>query len=184
MSWLEKICSNMKRVAIDVGHARRTGAAGYGLQEHECCVRIAEALRGWLDVAGVAAEVVDFPQLSNSADLVATVNAVNAGDFDLCVSLHCDCADNELARGAHVCYVSSAGSRAARAIAAEVCVLSPGRANKTVQRADLYVLRKTKCPAVLVECGFLSNAHDAYVLRHGADKLAAAIGRGVVAFLG
>jgi N-acetylmuramoyl-L-alanine amidase len=60
-----------------------------------------------------------------------------------------------------------------------LCPIMPGRANRTVRRGDLYVLNNTRCPAVLVECGFLTNSRDADMLRHEAYRIARAIAAGV-----
>lgn len=166
------------KIAIDIGHARGTGATGNGLQEHEVCVALGRLLAEYLGNSN-AVEVLDFPGLSNAGDLRETVAAVNAGQFDLCVSLHCDASQNAAARGAHVIYVSAAGERYAEAIAQHLCPIMPGRANRTVRRGDLYVLNNTRCPAVLVECGFLTNSRDADMLRHEAYRIARAIAAGV-----
>lgn len=171
------------KVAIDIGHARCTGARGNGLQEHAVCEGIAQLLRGELEGEGVRAEVIDFPGLTNSGDLAETVRAVNAGEYELCVSLHCDSATNGSARGAHAIYVSGAGKRAAEAIARHLCPIMPGRAERVVKRTNLYILNKTRCAAVLVECGFLTNAHDADKLRWKKGDIAKAIARGILDYL-
>ena len=67
-----------KHIIIDIGHARNTGAVGCGLQEHTRCGQIAGHLRAKLEDAGYKVTVLDFPDKSNRADLVATVKAANA----------------------------------------------------------------------------------------------------------
>lgn len=168
------------KIAIDIGHARATGATGNGLQEHEVCTRLALLLAAELRAVATV-RVVDFPQLSNGGDLRETVRDINAWGADLSVSLHCDASQNATARGAHVIYTSAAGGEVSAEIAARLCPLMPGRANRTVKRRDLYVLNNTHCPAVLVECGFLTNSKDADMLRHELPRLARAIAAGVQA---
>ncbi len=53
--------------------------------------------------------------------------------------------------------------------------------NRGVRRRGFYVLRKTTIPAVLVECGFLTNATEANYAQSSAyqQKLAEEIGRGI-----
>lgn len=167
------------KVAIDIGHARGTGSSGNGLQEHEVCTRIAAELLHELGAAGIIADVVDFPGLSNGADLVKTAEAINSGGFDMSVSLHCDAASNSSAKGAHVIYTSAKGKTIAEQIAKHICPLMPGRANKTVKRGNLYILNNTRCPAVLVECGFVTNREDADMLKNGTGAIARAISEGV-----
>ena len=176
---------NMKKIAIDVGHADGSGARGNGLEEHAMCMVIAEELKECLEgfrLQRFSAEVIDFPEKGNSGDLVATVKAVNAGGYDACVSLHMDASDNDAARGAHVCYVSSNGKRMAKEIALRLCGQLPGRAKQVVQRTDLYVLRKTQPVAVLVECGFITNYGDAKWVKEHVTEVARAIALGVAAY--
>ncbi len=172
----------MMKIAIDIGHARMTGARGCGQEEHAVCADIAAALADCLAARGHVCHVLDFPELSNRDDLVATVRAINAGGFDCSVSLHCDASDNAAAKGAHVCYVSERGEKLARAIASELCALLPGRAQQVVRRGDLYVLRHTVCPAVLVECGFITHAFDCHMVTRRKDAVADAIAQGVAAY--
>ena len=193
----------MKRVAIDVGHARNTGARGNGYEEHELCARLAAELKKELEGSGdfsIEADVIDFPDFSNTGDRSATVRAVNSGKYDLLVSLHMDASDNKNARGAHVCYNrtykadgsfvdSSGGKRCAEEIAMRLCPQLPGRANTTQARPDrqrklssLEVLRETRPVAVLVECGFVTNAGDAEWVEKHPDKVALSIALGIASF--
>ena len=175
----------MFRVAIDVGHARRTGAKGCGYDEHELCKGVAAELKAALErfeVDAFEADIVDFEDLSNGADLSATVKAVNAGNYDVSVSLHMDHDDSPQPHGAHVCYVSAAGKRLAKEIALRLCPQLPGRAEQVRRRPGLYVLRKTKPVAVLVECGFISNEGDAQWVAENPERVALSIALGVAAW--
>lgn len=167
------------KVAIDIGHARMTGARGNGREEHAVCADIAAELADELAARGHVCHVVDFPELSNRDDLVATVREINSLEPDVSISLHCDASDNPAARGAHVCYVSERGEKLARAIASELCALLPGRAQQVVRRGDLYVLTHTMCPAVLVECGFITHAYDCHIVTQRTEAVADAIAQGV-----
>ena len=170
------------KVAIDVGHASGTGARGNGLEEHEECTGIARHLHQALTARGIESVIIDNPQLGNREDLNEAIREVNAGDYELAVSLHCDCSDNASARGAHVCYVSSAGARCAALIAEPLCRLLPGRAMTTVYRGNLAILTRTRCVAVLCECGFISNVVDAGVIHNEKAKIAECIAAGIQAW--
>ena len=175
----------MKRIAIDIGHANKTGARGNGYEEHEMCKVLAEELKNALEcfkVQQFQADIIDFPTQSNSGDLSTTVKAINAGGYDASVSLHMDAASVPTAHGAHVCYYSTSGKVLANEIALRLCPQLPGRANKTVKRDNLYVLKKTKPVAVLVECGFITNPSDAAWVKHNPDKVALSIALGIAAF--
>lgn len=167
------------KIAIDIGHAHATGSAGNGLQEHEVCAGFARLLADYLGNAHEV-QVFEFPSESNKADLRHTAAAINAWRADLSISLHCDSSSNTSARGAHCIYTSATGSKYAEAIAKHLCPIMPGRANRTVRDGGLYILNNTRCPAVLVECGFLSNARDADMLRHEGYRLMRAVAAGVL----
>ena len=171
------------KIAIDIGHADGTGARGNGYEEHALSSIIGGHLARLLTQAGHKLEVIDFAVKSNKADLNATVGRVNSSDNELLISLHCDSAVST-ARGGHVCYISSKGKALAMAIAAPLCELMPGRASSTVKRSDLYILRATRPVAVLVECGFISNAADAQVLAKQPERIAEAIAAGVLNSIG
>lgn len=188
-----------KHIIIDIGHARNTGAVGCGLSEHTRCGQIAGQLRRKLEAAGYVVTVLDFPDKSNRADLVATAKAANSltgsGDMPTFgISLHMDAAtqavdvvdeDGEHVTrwvadpkpcGAHVCYVSATGKLLAGSIARELCRLLPGRAEQVQKRGDLYILTATRAPWVLCECGFITNPGD---VKAGPDAIATAIANGV-----
>ncbi|MFO7676294.1 MAG: N-acetylmuramoyl-L-alanine amidase [bacterium] len=57
--------------------------------------------------------------------------------------------------------------------------------DRGVRQANFYVLRQNYMPAVLVECGFISNASEEKLLRNPQhrDKLAEGICRGIVEFV-
>lgn len=170
------------KVAVDVGHADGTGASGHGLKEHAVAARAAGVLKNLLTSSGVEADIIDFPEKTNSGDLSATISAINSGDYDAVVSLHCDSADSPSARGAHVICKSVMGYSLAAEIAERLCPIMPGRAEKIVQRHDLAILNRTRPPAVLVEMGFLSNAHDAHHLSVNLFGIAKAIAFGVISW--
>lgn len=175
---------SMKRIAIDIGHARGTGARGY-VDEHDTCAALAKEVKRVLEsfeVDTFQADIIDFPDKTNSGDLTATAKAINDGGYDVCISLHMDYSDNPTAHGAHVCYYSTNGKRLASEIAMRLCPYLPGRAEQTVKRTDLYILKKTKPVSALVECGFCTNEYDAAVVKKQAYVIARAIALGIAAY--
>ena len=199
----------MKRVAIDIGHANGSGARGNGYDEHAQCAKLAAELKKALSqfkLTRIEADIIDFPEAGNSGDLAATAKAVNAGNYDACVSLHMDAAskivryenitypdgttadypiyeNDPRPHGAHVCYYSTNGKVLAHRIAVRLCPQMPGRANQTVKRDDLYILKKTKPVAVLVECGFITNSGDSAWVDQNPDRVALSIALGIADYL-
>lgn len=168
-------------IALDIGHANGTGARGNGLEEHAVATAIVDHLFTALKDQGHNVHVIDFPNMSNSEDLNATIRAANSGGYDIGISIHCDCAAPG-AHGAHVCYLSASGKRLAQCIAGPLADLLPGRAETTVERPHLAVLKQTRPVWVLCECGFISNASDADVMKHHPESIANAIAEGVDAY--
>ena len=186
--------SKPPHIIIDIGHARNTGAVGCGLQEHTRCGQIAGHLRAKLEAAGYMVTVIDFPDKSNRADLVATAEAANSLPCAFGISLHMDAATqavdvvdedgdhvtrwvgNPKPCGAHVCFVSTTGLRIAQSIARYLCTLLPGRAEMVQYREDLYILKQTRAPWVLCECGFITNPGD---VQAEPEQIAECIAAGV-----
>lgn len=170
---------NMRHILIDVGHARLTGASGQGFHEHEEMAAFAPVLAEELQAQGFRTTIIDYPELSNEQDLVATVKEANSLRPVFILSLHLDCSDNATAHGGHVCYSSAKGESMARCIAKYLCEMFPGRAEQVVKRSGLYVLRKTYAPAVLIECCFISHEEDMAVFHRHMRMVGKAIALGV-----
>ncbi len=151
---------------------------------------------------GAQVDVIDFPTRSNTDDLNATIRAANEGGYDFGISLHCDSASKEeriegedgpelifapdpRPHGAHVCFYpgSAKGSRLAVCIAGPLARLLPGRANTVQPRPGLAVLKRTRCPWVLCECGFITNPADADLMKDHPGRIAEAIAEGVKDYL-
>ena len=120
---------------------------------------------------------------SQSDVLTKIVNACNARTVDLDVSIHFnagagDSAGNGRTTGTEV-YVYNASSKA-KAYAEKVCaaIASLGFKNRGVKvSTGLYFLKKTKAPAMLVECCFVDDKDD--VQLYDCQKMAEAIVYGI-----
>ena len=95
------------------------------------------------------------------------------------VSIHYNWARRSSASGTETFYYNSRSYPLAANIQRELARFSP---NRGVKRARFHVLRNNVRPAVLVECGFLSNSSDASKARSASyrQRLADAIVRGIV----
>lgn len=169
------------RIAIDIGHANKTGAVGNGLEEHEEAKGIAKELKSLLEGRGDVVFEIDFPELSNKEDLRKTIERANSLTLDFGISLHCDCSGNALARGSHAIYypTSRLGKKLSDAIGNELSKILKGRADTSIPRKNLAVLKETRCPWILIECGFLTNKHDAKIIKNNKREIATAILNGI-----
>lgn len=111
-------------------------------------------------------------QGQNLANIVTKCNAHTA---DLNISIHLNSGGG---KGTEV-LIYSASSKA-KPTAEKICseIVALGYKNRGVKlRPDLYVLKHTKAPALLVECCFVDSATDKSI--YDADKMASAIVNGI-----
>ena len=76
------------KIALDIGHARGTGARGNGFEEHAIATSIVDHLFTELKDKGHDVHVIDFPDMSNTGDLNATIRAANSGGYDFGISIY------------------------------------------------------------------------------------------------
>lgn len=100
------------------------------------------------------------------------------------VSVHFNGASNRGAHGLETFHYSSKSKNLAARIQHEI-VRATRRRDRGVKTARFHVIRNTKQQAVLVECGFLTNAQEVKVCKTGKYRqaMAEAIGRGVIKHL-
>ncbi|WP_373232087.1 N-acetylmuramoyl-L-alanine amidase [Cohnella sp.] len=159
------------------------------MRENEFNRRVVALLDGHLRRCGfrtilVAPTDVDTP-------LKQRTNAANAAKADLYISVHANAVGlGELngTRGIETFHYTSASSESRRAAAILHRHLIDGTPlpDRGVKAADFHVLRETRMPAVLVECGFMTNVSDAALLRSEEYRAECAeeLARGVCEYFG
>ncbi|WP_315114136.1 N-acetylmuramoyl-L-alanine amidase [Clostridium intestinale] len=166
------------KYAIAVGHTLSGadyGAVGY-LIESICTRQIGELVQNYLLAQG---HTVVFCRIDNASSvgqsLSYRVNKANSENVDLYVEIHLNAGGGT---GSEV-WIYRTGSTAeqyARNVVNSLAEINyPNRGVKTSQ--NLYVLRNTVAPAILVECCFVDNRADAD--RYNADSIARAIVKGL-----
>ncbi len=180
------------RVVIDAGHGgTHTGGQGGGMMEKEINLDVSLRLGLALEkMGGVVTQTRMRDRHFDSdvhTDLQHRVDVVNRKKPDLFLSIHANYVPNESAKGFE--FWIRKGDRECRRLGDSirkefVSVFStPDRGLK--DHKALYVLRKTNCPAVLVELGFISNPMEQAWLADSAyrQKYAEAVARGVKKYL-
>jgi N-acetylmuramoyl-L-alanine amidase len=148
-----------RRVIIDAGHGGRDYGAYYrGVRESDLNLRVATKLESLLKQRGYAVTMTRrsdvFISLSRRA---AIANNYRNAIF---VSIHFNATSASWVRGAETYYAGSSKGRAlASAIQSQLVSRLKVR-NRGVRFSRFTVLTATRCPAVLVECGFISNAAE------------------------
>lgn len=126
-----------------------------------------------------------------TTELITRTALFNNMKCDLAVSIHCNSSTNRSANYFAV-FVQKLGGEAeklAHKVIDKVTAAtgwSWGADDDGVREKDLHMTRETKMPAILVECGFISNPEQERLLRQPETqkKLARAIADGVLAYLG
>lgn len=121
-------------------------------------------------------------------DMRRRVEIMEAAGADLVVSVHQNSYPEEYVHGGQVFYHedSMAGQTAAGLIQKQLKNIADPDNNRQIKSDNsYYLLKKTKAPIVIVECGFLSNYAEAQKLITGEyqDKLAWAICMGIMQYL-
>lgn len=147
-----------KRVIIDPGHGGRDfGAYKGGVKESYLNMRVAQKLEYYLRQRGYSTSMTrrsdTFISLSRRA---AIANSYRNAVF---VSIHFNSTRSTRVRGVETFYAGSAGRSLATSIQREMVRRCKAR-NRGVRFARFTVLVQTRCPAVLVECGFMSNPSE------------------------
>ena len=106
----------------------------------------------------------------------------NSTSNSIFVSIHLNSGQREGANGIETYYYSRQSASLAAAIHRRV-VPAAGTENRGVRRRGFYVIRNTRGPSVLVECGFLTNRREGARIAGSASHrqgLANAIARGIL----
>jgi N-acetylmuramoyl-L-alanine amidase len=167
-------------VVIDAGHGGydRGGIPGQRIPEKEMTLDVAQRLRNVLAASGYRVAMTrDSDVFVPLPTRVAIANSYRNAVF---VCIHFNATKRIGAEGIETYFYSRDSLPLASAIHYYVVGGAPS-ANRGVRRRGYYVLRKTSIPAVLVECGFLTNPTEAAYAQTASyrQKLAEEIAAGV-----
>ena len=180
-------------VILDAGHGGfDAGASGTatGVKESELNLQVALLVRGALEDAGVQVVMTRTgPEAlgpTKGEDMARRGQLLLTEGADAAVSIHMNKFSDRKVRGPMAYYQAGAAEGEKLAVAVidsltEALVLKPRRANP----GNNFVTRIPVCPAVLVECGFLSHPEEERLLQDEAYQrtLAEAVAQGVIAYL-
>ena len=167
-------------VVIDAGHGGydRGGIPGQRVSEKDMTLDVARRLKSVLAASGYRVVMTrDSDVFVPLGTRCAIANSYRNAIF---VSVHFNSATRRGASGIETYFYSRDSLSLASAIHHYVAGGAPSD-NRGVRRRGYYVLRRTNMPAVLVECGFLTNPTEAAYAQNASyrQKLAEAIAAGV-----
>ncbi len=167
-------------VVIDAGHGGfdRGGIPGQRVAEKTMNLDVAQRLKAVLNASGYRVVMTrDSDVFVPLPTRVAIANSYRTGIF---VCVHFNSATRSGANGIETYFYSRESLPLASAIHVNVAGGAPS-SNRGVRRRGYFVLRKTRIPAVLVECGFLTNPSEAQYAQSAnyRQKLAEEIASGV-----
>lgn len=187
-----------KVIVIDPGHGGfDPGKVGNtGSHEKDLNLKIALKVRDYLEQSGAIVVMTrtedvdldgDDSKQWKKEDMIQRAEKTNNSEADILVSIHQNSFPQPQVKGAQVFYHSNSdlGKLLAQNIQKSIKTYADTE-NKRVAKhnADYYLLRVTEIPAVIVECGFLTNAEEEAKLNTDAyqEEIAWSIYIGIIEY--
>ena len=172
-----------KTVVLDAGHGGhdRGGVPGDPYAEKIYTLDVARRIRARLTSAGY--RVIRTRSDDTFIGLGQRCAIANSQMNAIFVSVHFNSAPREGADGIETYYYRSSGAGLASAIHSRL-VRAAGTEDRHVRTRGYYVLRNNRLPAVLCECGFLTNGAEGRRIASSSShrqRLADAIADGIMA---
>ena len=162
---------------IDPGHGGEDGGAvsADGTQEADVNLAVALRLNAAARLCGVrtvmtrASAQISYPNSAGSiaekktADQKQRAEMINAVPNGFLISIHQNYYPSTSPHGAQVLYAKTAHSHEFGAMLHAHLIQTLDPDNRRVAAPisdDIYLMKHVRCPAVLVECGFLSNPEE------------------------
>ncbi|MDE7298629.1 MAG: N-acetylmuramoyl-L-alanine amidase [Lachnospiraceae bacterium] len=167
-----------KSVVLDAGHGGiDPGKVGVnGANEKEINLKIAGKLKEYLEAVGFSVTMTrttdeglysESDSRKKAADMKARVKIMEDCRPDFAVSIHQNSFTQQSSFGAQVFYfqTSEEGRKMAEQLQATIKqVIADENHRSAKANTSYYLLKKSPCPMVIVECGFLSNPREAELL--------------------
>lgn len=168
-----------KKALIDCGHCLTgydTGARGCGYKEEVLTRQIGKKVKELLEKKDYEVVIISPDSSSSLSESLANrANKANSIGGDIYVSIHLN-AFNGNAYGTEI--YTYKGVKLTEANRVLNNITSLGYYNRGIKDgSNLYVVRNTTMPSMLIECCFIDNAKD--MERFDVDKMAKAIAEGV-----
>lgn len=191
--------SSLKKITIilDAGHGYPDSGASSvnNIYEKDINLKITKKLKKLLEKQGATVILtrISDDSLSKSKknnkrdDLNKRVQIRDSSDADIFISIHMNHFEDSRYTGAQVFYNSSDNRNEHLAKCIQKNIIDhadPKNKRKIKQDNNIYVLKNSQIPSVLIECGFLSNLGEANKLNTDKyqNKISEAICKGIVEY--
>lgn len=196
---ISNVSKDKVTVVIDAGHGGRDpGKVGVnGALEKDINLSIAIKLKKLLEENDYNVIMIrdddkglysDSDSNKKAADMRKRVEIINNSNALLAISIHQNSFTQESIKGAQVFYYSGSpdGKKYAEIMQQQIKEYIKDENKRQAKSNDsYYMLKKTSCPIVIVECGYLSNQTEASLLIDDAyqEKMAWAIHLGLINYV-
>lgn len=183
-----------KIITVDPGHGGRDPGTRYGnILEKDLNLKISKVLQDELTKEGaivylIREEDVDFSKdtdyLKKRGDLKRRIDFIESKKSDIYLSIHLNWYNDYYFGGAEILYNNINKENKILAENLRNSLINAKIKTRELKTTDLYLYRSTKVPGVLMECGFLSNKNDRYLLqtKEYQEKFSKAITAGVISY--
>ncbi len=149
----------ISRVIIDAGHGGKDKGANRGtVYEKDLALKVAFLVEKMLKAKGMPVTMTrrsdQFISLRGRADIA------NRYTNAIFISIHFNAHTGTRLNGVETYYFGGEGQKLAAHVHLRMLSRLNPRNGNTRQRQDLGVLKATRCPAILVECGYISNSAE------------------------
>lgn len=174
---------NCRTLLIDAGHGGVDGGAvsAEGVKESDVNLAIALRMSGLCDLVGIGHQLtresdvgcLESESYSEHDDLVARAQMANSIPECVLISVHQNKYPSDIVRGAEIMYAQTPESKELGVITQSNMVSALDPENRRVAHSapsQLLLTSSVNCPAILAECGFMSNPQEAGLLATGIIK--------------
>lgn len=184
-----------KTIVIDPGHGGRDPGTRYGnLLEKDLNLEISKTLKKQLEEYGATVYLlrendVDFSKdsdyLKKRSDLKRRINYIESKKSDIYLSVHLNWYSDYYYGGSEILYSTINPLNYKLALNLTESLTDAGIKTREVKKTNLFLYNHTNTVGVLMECGFLSNADDRYLLQKSdyQEKFSIAISKGIINYI-
>lgn len=182
------------KIVVDAGHGKPDGGtigAITGLKESDVNISVAEYLKAKLEDKGVTVVMTrtgkDAIADTKSGDMALRREIIEKSGQNITVSIHQNYFEDASVHGPQVFFAagSEEGKKLAECIQNAMNEDLNSKAPREAMESDYFIVNSGTAPAVIVECGFLSNPEEEQLLvkKKYRMRIADSIIRGIEAYV-